>query len=108
MNHLYLIFLIFFCPSVQYLRKNKASSNRFLQQVFYPMKNSGRNVYNFNNNWYFHKGDLKNGSTVNFDKTQWILVQLPHNPYLLSDYASGGINYQVIIWYRKFLKFQLL
>lgn len=105
MNRLKQIFLILlFCAFNTVFAQKQSTAQSFSTAGFYPMENSGRSVHNFNNNWYFHKGDLKNGSSVTFDKNQWSLVQLPHNPDLLSDYASGGGNYQGIIWYRKFFK----
>ena len=96
--------LLFFCAFNAVIAQKNSIVQSFSTAGFYPLENSGRSVYSFNSNWYFHKGDLKDGASVNFDKTEWSLVQLPHNPDILSDYASGGVNYQGIIWYRKFFK----
>lgn len=99
-----LIIVLGFCTLNPVFAQKQNTAQLFSTAGFYPMENSGRSVFNFNNNWYFHKGDLKDGAKVTFNKAQWSLVQLPHNPDVLSDHASGGANYQGIIWYRKFFK----
>jgi len=100
---IFFLFFLFYSLNL-ILAQNKEVSQSFSTAGFYPIENSGRSVYNFNNNWYFHKGDLNDGQNINFDKTNWTLVQLPHNPDVLSDHASGSVNYQGVIWYRKFFK----
>jgi len=68
---------------------------------FIPLQGSGRQVYNFNPGWRFHKGDVVNAGAVNFDDSSWAVVSTPHTVELMPAEASGGRNYQGIVWYRK-------
>ena len=67
----------------------------------YPLNDSGRIIYNFNDGWRFHLGDVKDGETVGFDDAAWEVVCAPHTVMLVPSEASGGRNYQGICWYRK-------
>ena len=68
---------------------------------FFPMQNSGRIVYNFNQGWRFRLGDAKDAEAVSFDDSKWEVVCAPHTARLEPSEASGGRNYQGIVWYRK-------
>ena len=68
---------------------------------FFPLENSGREVFSMNPAWRFHKGALENGQDVNFDDSKWPAVNLPHGLEILPADASGGINYRGEVWYRK-------
>ena len=68
---------------------------------FMSLPGSGRNVYNFNPGWRFHKGDVAGAETLNFDDSAWQVVSTPHTVELEPAEASGGRNYQGIAWYRK-------
>ena len=68
---------------------------------FFPMQNSGRIVYNFNQGWRFHLGDAKGAESIAFDDSKWSVVCAPHTARLEPSEASGGRNYQGIVWYRK-------
>ena len=68
---------------------------------FMSLPGSGRNVYNFNPGWRFHKGDVAGAEALNFDDSAWQVVSTPHTVELESAEASGGRNYQGIAWYRK-------
>ena len=68
---------------------------------FFPMQNSGRIVYNFNQGWRFHLGDAKGAESIAFDDSKWGIVCAPHTARLEPSEASGGRNYQGIVWYRK-------
>lgn len=68
---------------------------------FYQLTNSGRIVYQFNNGWKFHKGDIPQGESPALDDTSWEVVSVPHSAELVPAEASGGKNYQGIVWYRK-------
>lgn len=65
------------------------------------MQNSGRIVYNFNQGWRFHLGDAKGAESIAFDDSKWSVVCAPHTARLEPSEASGGRNYQGIVWYRK-------
>ena len=68
---------------------------------FYPLANSGRIVYNFNEGWRFHLGDVKGAEATAFNDTRWEIVSAPHIDRLEPSEASGGRNYQGVCWYRK-------
>ena len=68
---------------------------------FYPLANSGRIVYNFNEGWRFLLGDAKGAEGTTFDDSKWEVVCAPHIDRLEPSEASGGRNYQGVCWYRK-------
>ena len=68
---------------------------------FYPLANSGRIVYNFNEGWRFLLGDAKGAEGTAIDDSKWEVVCAPHIDRLEPSEASGGRNYQGICWYRK-------
>ncbi len=68
---------------------------------FFSIANSGREVYNFNPGWHFHKGAVTNGESVTLDDSNWELVNCPHGLELTDTHVSGSRNYQGEAWYRK-------
>lgn len=68
---------------------------------FYELPSSGRTVYNMNLAWRFHKGDMAQAFQEDFNDSSWQVVSLPNGIELLPEEASGSINYQGIVWYRK-------
>ncbi len=68
---------------------------------FFPLRNSGRIVYNFNQGWRFHLGDVNGAEAQDFNDSKWEVVCAPHTSRLEPSEASGGRNYQGITWYRK-------
>jgi beta-galactosidase len=68
---------------------------------FYELKNSGREVYNFNVGWRFRRGAIENAEKPEFDDSDWDIVSMPHSVKLLPAEGSGGRNYQGQAWYRK-------
>ena len=69
---------------------------------FIPLQGSGRQVYDFNPGWRFHKGDVVNAEAIGFDDSSWAVVSTPHTVELMPAEASGCRNYQGIAWYRKY------
>ena len=67
----------------------------------FPIPNSGRIIYNFNEGWHFLLGDAEGAETINFDDTSWEVVCAPHTVRLEPSEVSGCRNYQGICWYRK-------
>ncbi len=61
----------------------------------------GRQIYNFNADWRFMRGDIANAQAVDFDDSQWQTVSTPHSVKLMPAEASGCRNYQGVAWYRK-------
>ena len=68
---------------------------------FFPLENSGRQVWNFNAGWHFHRGDVAGAERQDFNDQQWEIVSTPHTVQLMPAEASGCRNYQGIAWYRK-------
>lgn len=69
---------------------------------FLTLVRSGRQVRSMNTAWRFHQGSLSADvfSPV-FDDSAWPVVSLPHGIEYLPAEASGGVNYQGEVWYRK-------
>ena len=67
----------------------------------YPIANSGRVVYNFNEGWCFRLGDAPGAEATDFDDSQWEVVCAPHTVRLEPSEVSGCRNYQGVCWYRK-------
>ncbi|MDE6390734.1 MAG: hypothetical protein K2L26_04875 [Duncaniella sp.] len=59
---------------------------------FFPIENSGRLVYDFNNGWRFHLGDVAAGEAVGLDDSSWEVVSTPHTMELLPAEGSGCRN----------------
>ena len=67
----------------------------------FPLENSGRIVYNFNDGWRFLLGDAENAEATNYDDSAWEVVSAPHTARLEPSEVSGCRNYQGVCWYRK-------
>ncbi|TGV03653.1 glycoside hydrolase family 2 protein [Flavivirga rizhaonensis] len=81
-----------------------AQEPEFSKAGFWEVKNSGRDVFNFNVGWRFTKGDVKGAEATNFDDSNWALVNTPHGLEYNSSEVSGSSNYQGPAWYRKHFK----
>ena len=68
---------------------------------FLLLENSGRQVWNFNAGWRFHRGDVAGAEATDFNDRSWEVVTTPHTVQLMPAEASGCRNYQGIVWYRK-------
>lgn len=77
------------------------ASPRFSVAGFYPLENTGRTVYSMNPGWQFYKGDIPEAFKKEFDDTNWEIVSLPNSIEELPVEASGCVNYQGVVWYRK-------
>lgn len=72
---------------------------------FFHLKNTGREVYSMNPAWRFYKGMPQGDpSKVNYDDSSWSVVSLPNGIEYVTENASGCVNYQGIVWYRKHFK----
>lgn len=78
-----------------------AKGSRFSTAGFYALENSGRTVKSFNPGWKFYKGEIDNPIAINFDDSEWQVVNLPHGVENIPEEASACTNYQGIVWYRK-------
>lgn len=67
----------------------------------FPIANSGRVIYNFNEGWRFWLGDAEQAEAIDFDDSQWEVVCAPHTVRQEPSEVSGCRNYQGVCWYRK-------
>lgn len=82
----------------------KATANyqpTFSTAGFYAIEESGREVFSMNPAWRFHKGEAAGAEATQYDDSKWGVVSLPHGIEFLPTEASGCINYQGVVWYRK-------
>ena len=68
---------------------------------FFPVENSGRQVYDFNPGWRYYRGDVAQGGSLELDDSAWEVVSVPHTVQLMPAEGSGSRNYQGKAWYRK-------
>lgn len=68
---------------------------------FFRLKDTGRDVYSMNPAWRFYKGAMEGAENVSFEDKDWTVVSLPNGIEYLPTEASGCINYQGEVWYRK-------
>lgn len=78
-----------------------ARQPEFSTAGFFRLDNSGREVYSMNPAWRFHKGAMEGTETKEFNDKDWTVVSLPDGIEYLPTEASGCINYQGEVWYRK-------
>ena len=78
-----------------------ARQPEFSTAGFFRLDNSGREVYSMNPAWRFHKGAVESAETKEFNDKDWTVVSLPDGIEYLPTEASGCINYQGKVWYRK-------
>lgn len=78
-----------------------ARQPEFSTAGFFRLDNSGREVYSMNPAWRFHKGAVEGAETKEFNDKDWTVVSLPDGIEYLPTEASGCINYQGKVWYRK-------
>lgn len=76
-------------------------SPEFSTAGFYQLEGSGREVFSMNPAWRFHKGKAQGAEARAFDDSGWTVVSLPHGIEYLPTEASGCMNYQGEVWYRK-------
>ena len=82
-------------------KASAAYQPKFSTAGFYAVENSGREVFSMNPAWRFHKGDVSGAEVATYNDSKWGVVSLPHGIEYLPTEASGCINYQGVVWYRK-------
>lgn len=80
---------------------NESYQPLFSTAGFFALPETGREVYNMNPAWRFYKGPVEGAERNDFDDRSWRLVSLPDGIEYLPTEASGCINYQGEVWYRK-------
>ncbi len=68
---------------------------------FFEVEGTGRNAYSMNPAWRFHKGHIEGAEQINYDDHSWQMTSLPDGIEKLPMEASGCVNYQGEVWYRK-------
>ncbi len=68
---------------------------------FFELPHTGRTVYSMNPAWRMYKGSLKGAEQPGFNDKEWNLVSLPNGIEYVPTEASGCVNYQGEVWYRK-------
>lgn len=77
------------------------SSTRVLDSRFFRLPDSGREVYSMNPAWRFYRGVVEGAEVPDFKDAGWDVVSLPNGIEYLPTEASGCVNYQGEVWYRK-------
>jgi len=78
-----------------------AHQPEFSTAGFFQIENAGRKVFSMNPAWKFYKGAVTGAEKTDFDDSAWEMVSLPHGIEYLPTEASGCVNYQGEVWYRK-------
>ncbi len=92
-----IFFLLIFSPSTMWGNRQPSYSTA----GFYALSETGRNVYSMNPAWRFHKGNAEGAERAGFNDKDWEIVSLPDGIEYLPTEASGCVNYQGEVWYRK-------
>ena len=93
----FLNFLIFTITMTAYPQHQP----EFSTAGFFELKNTNRKSFSMNPAWRFNKGAVADAEKIEFDDSSWAVVNLPDGIEYLPQEASGGVNYQGEIWYRK-------
>ena len=96
-NWTFIFFLLIFFPLTLWGNRQPSYSTA----GFYVLPETGRNVYSMNPAWRFHKGNAEGAERTDFNDKDWEIVSLPDGIEYLPTEASGCVNYQGEVWYRK-------
>ncbi|MDR0542580.1 MAG: glycoside hydrolase family 2 [Dysgonamonadaceae bacterium] len=97
-----LLYIAFFGVLIALLPVKAANYQpEFSVAGFYPLENTGREIFNFNAGWRFKTGYIENAEKTDYDDTAWDVVATPHTVCLMPAEGSGSRNYQGPAWYRK-------
>ena len=78
-----------------------ACEPKFSTAGFYELPGTGRTAQSMNPDWRFHRGSAPGAERPDYDDRGWRRVSLPDGIELLPVEASGCVNYQGEVWYRK-------
>lgn len=68
---------------------------------FFELPQTGRSVFSMNPAWRIYKGAADGAQQMDYDDSAWRVVSLPDGMEYLPTEASGCMNYQGEVWYRK-------
>lgn len=95
MKKVLFLLLLFLAPALY------AYEPEFSTAGFFQIDNAGREVFSMNPAWRMYKGSANGAEKLEFDDKNWPVVSLPNGIEYLPTEASGCINYQGEVWYRK-------
>lgn len=102
MKKIILNLILFFIPLAVFAYEPEYST-----AGFFRLDGTGRSVYSMNPAWRFYKGTPKGDpSKVDYDDKDWLVVSLPNGIEYVAENASGCVNYQGVVWYRKHFKLE--
>lgn len=102
MRHLTFYTRIIVCCMMAFVTQQIfAHQPEFSTAGFFELPNTGRTVYSMNPAWRLHKGSAEGAERTDFNDKEWTLVSLPNGIEYMPSEASGCINYQGEVWYRK-------
>ena len=95
------IYSIACCLIIFLTQQSFASQPEYSTAGFFELPNTGRTVYSMNPAWRMYKGHLEGAEQPDFNDKEWDLVSLPDGLEYVPSEASGCVNYQGEVWYRK-------
>lgn len=95
------IYSIACCLIIFLTQQSFASQPEYSTAEFFELPNTGRTVYSMNPAWRMYKGHLEGAEQPDFNDKEWDLVSLPDGIEYVPSEASGCVNYQGEVWYRK-------
>lgn len=95
------IYFIACCLIIFLTQQSFASQPEYSTAGFFELPNTGRTVYSMNPAWRMYKGHLEGVEQPDFNDKEWDLVSLPDGIEYVPSEASGCVNYQGEVWYRK-------
>lgn len=95
------IYSIACCLIIFLTQQSFASQPEYSTAGFFELPNTGRTVYSMNPAWRMYKGHLERAEQPDLNDKEWDLVSLPDGIEYVPSEASGCVNYQGEVWYRK-------
>lgn len=95
------IYSIACCLIIFLTQQSFASQPEYSTAGFFELPNTGRTVCSMNPAWRMYKGHLEGAEQPDFNDKEWNLVSLPDGIEYVPSEASGCVNYQGEVWYRK-------
>lgn len=95
------IYFVLCCLMTCITQQSFAYQPEYSTAGFFELPHTGRTVYSMNPAWRMYKGSLKGAEQSGFNDKEWNLVSLPDGIEYVPTEASGCVNYQGEVWYRK-------
>lgn len=95
------IYFVLCCLMTCITQQSFAYQPEYSTAGFFELPHTGRTVYSMNLAWRMYKGSLKGAEQPGFNDKEWNLVSLPDGIEYVPTEASGCVNYQGEVWYRK-------